>query len=98
MEALTAVGSGFKTPKPTALELLARPVEFGPRARLQLDKLAHCSRCCGWVHPSNSYLCKRCGPREVRVRECGHCGGTVTSAAGFFCAACHFTGWWGEWK
>jgi hypothetical protein len=31
------------------------------------------------------------------LRECGQCGGAVTSAAGFFCAACHFDGWWGKW-
>jgi hypothetical protein len=31
------------------------------------------------------------------TRPCVDCGATTTSYSRFYCAACHFRGWWGEW-
>jgi hypothetical protein len=33
----------------------------------------------------------------IRTRPCPVCNETTTSAALFFCAGCHFAGWWGRW-
>jgi hypothetical protein len=33
-------------------------------------------------------------PRSFRVRPCLDCGGQTSAASGYFCAACHFAGWW----
>jgi len=42
------------------------------------------------------------GPRrarlEVTTEPCPVCGETTTSVTGFFCAGCHFAGWWGRWR
>jgi hypothetical protein len=35
--------------------------------------------------------------RPVVVELCDRCGGTTSSYSRFFCAACHFAGWWGQW-
>ena len=59
--------------------------------------VVRCPRCDGWVHSCNGYRCKTCRTRRITVRVCDECGETVTSWAGFFCAACHFTGWLGRW-
>jgi hypothetical protein len=32
--------------------------------------------------------------RSFRVRPCPDCGEQTSAASGYFCAACHFAGWW----
>jgi hypothetical protein len=35
---------------------------------------------------------------KVTTRPCPVCGETTTSVTNYFCAACHFQGWWGQWR
>lgn len=35
---------------------------------------------------------------EIIRRPCPVCGEITTSASKYFCANCHFGGWWGRWK
>jgi hypothetical protein len=36
-------------------------------------------------------------PAVITTRPCRKCGETTSSASGYFCAGCHFAGWWGKW-
>jgi hypothetical protein len=54
-------------------------------------------RCGRWVHRKNGYQCERCGPLQIRIRTCTACGEETSSATRYFCAGCHFAGWWGRW-
>jgi len=31
---------------------------------------------------------------RINTRRCSDCGGPTTSLTRYFCAACHFAGWW----
>jgi hypothetical protein len=47
------------------------------------DDLEH-----GWYRPRKRF--------SIDARPCSRCGGRTTSAMGYFCAGCHFRGWWNE--
>jgi len=34
----------------------------------------------------------------IRTAACPDCGETTSSVARYFCAGCHFAGWWGRWS
>jgi hypothetical protein len=36
--------------------------------------------------------------KPLKVRPCPECGEATTSASWFYCAGCHFKGWWGRWS
>jgi hypothetical protein len=39
-------------------------------------------------------------PRErgILTRPCSDCGEPTTSITNYFCASCHFSGWYGRWR
>jgi hypothetical protein len=36
-------------------------------------------------------------PKPIRVRPCPRCGEQTSSSSNYFCAGCHFRGWYGRW-
>jgi hypothetical protein len=36
--------------------------------------------------------------QPIKTRPCRVCGATTTSVSNYFCADCHFRGWWGQWR
>jgi hypothetical protein len=56
---------------------------------------AHTRALCGWAGVGVELPPPRQKP--IRTRPCPHCGEVTASASGYFCAGCHFAGWWGRW-
>ena len=78
-----------------AVRQVERERENGNSARP--SRLAR-HRCGRWVHRGNGYQCEHCGPLRIRTRTCTACGEETSSASRYFCAGCHFAGWWGRWE
>jgi hypothetical protein len=60
-------------------------------------RIARCPRCRSWVSSANGFACRRCPPLRLVTRPCRSCGETTSSVTRYFCAGCHFAGWWGRW-
>jgi hypothetical protein len=71
--------------------------EIGPGWQFCADLFADARALGGWQAVGVELPAPQSRLR-IDKRPCPQCGETTTSVSNYFCAGCHFRGWWGRWR